>query len=121
LSKSYNELIFELPKLDGRHTAKSFIEAIAGNRMDEAKGFLSKKLLSAGSVDLSGLWRIVSESQNFRCLNSAGGNRRFGGITKNSVLMMKDMQAGQLVHLYMVREPSKYGAWKIYGIESEAE
>ena len=121
MSKSYKEVIFELPKLDGGQTAKLFIEALAKNKLDEAKGYLSKRLLSAGPVDLSDLWRIISESRDFKCLTAANQTRRFNGITKNSVLMMGNSQSGQLVHLYMIREPNKYGSWKIYGIESENE
>ena len=121
MSKSYKDVIFELPKLDGRQTAKQFIVAITENRIDEAKSYLSKRLLSAGPVDLSGLWRLISESRDFKCIDEAKPTKRFGGVVKNSVLMMGNSNAGRLVHLYMVREPNKYGTWKIYGIESENE
>jgi hypothetical protein len=98
--------------------AVRFLEAVAADP-EEAMAFVSKH--SAGAIDMEALRDILGTAG--RLCNSwvqiSYNNNPKNCLTRSVLLVDKERNTKQLLHLHMVREPDRYGQWKIYGVEKE--
>jgi hypothetical protein len=99
--------------------AALFLETVAHNPED-AWAFVSRHY--AGSLDLDALHEYLGQDANQVCpclinatYETESGNRR----TRSVLVMDAERKVKRLLHLHMVKEPDKYGQWKIYGVDQE--
>ena len=97
--------------------AARFLEAVQLNPA-HAWSFVSK--ICAQSLDLEALQEMLSAGISYRPVQMA----TYFNDTKNCMtrsLYIEDPKRNMrsLLHLRMVKEPDKYGIWKIYGVEQE--
>ena len=106
--------------LDDDKTIKLFLDALANNRYEDAKAYISKRC--SYEFDFQELSNFFDRTDNYKCLL----NMPFSKAPKNckikSLLVMKTInnsKENSIIHLQMIEEPDKFGKWKIYGIEKE--
>jgi hypothetical protein len=98
--------------------AAQFLEAVAVNPED-AMAFVSKH--SVGAIDFDALRDILGH-ENRLCASwvQATYSGNIKNCTTRSVLLVdRDKNVNRLLHLHMIREPDRYGQWKIFGIDQE--
>ena len=98
--------------------AALFLEAVAVNP-DEAMAFVSKH--SAGAIDFEAL-RDVLGNTNHHCtswVQASYNSDPKNCMTRSVLLVDPDHNIKRLLHLHMIREPDRYGQWKIYGVEQK--
>lgn len=98
--------------------ASLFLEAVAANPED-ALAFVSK--YCPKSIDLDALRSILGD-RNLLCqpLIKASFNRDPKNCSTSSVLVVDpEHNKKSLLHLHMIKEPDRFGQWKIYGVEQE--
>ena len=98
--------------------AALFLEAVAANP-DEAMAFVSKH--SAGAIDFEAL-RDALDNTNQHCtswVQASYSSDPKNCMTRSVMLVDPDKNIKRLLHLHMIREPDRYGQWKIYGVEQE--
>ena len=92
--------------------AARFLAAVQANP-DDAWAFVSK----VHSIDLEALRETIGDNASIKLVPMAVNI----GDTKNcrtrSVYIEDQAKNRRLLHLRMVREPDKYGVWKIYCVE----
>ena len=129
LKDKANNPFFCILEQNGRHTINSFMKVAAGDAPNDAAVYLSKKTGAAGFIDIMKINRILKEYSDCIWVKSSNMDEythrlKSKGITsKCSVLVMNKQKSAEtiLLHLYMIKEPDKYGSWKIYGVENEYE
>jgi hypothetical protein len=119
LAVAANTLLPHFNILSDNGIAAMFLEAVAANPED-AWAFVSRHY--AGSLDLEALHEYLGRGKKHVCpclipapYASESENRR----TRSVLVTDAERKVKQLLHLHMVREPDKYGQWKIYGVEQE--
>ena len=123
---------FDLPVLSGAPgkpffhiltdggVAALFLEAVIANP-DAARAFVSKHYVNA--IDIEALRDVLAQADKSR-LCSAFVQASYDGEPKNCqtrTMMVVDPERNvkSVLHLHMIKEPDKYGPWKIYGVEQE--
>ena len=106
-----------IPYMNDHSVAARFLEAVQVNPAD-AWAFVSK--ICANSLDLEALHEILGANISYRPVPMA----TYFNDTKNCMtrsLYIEDPKRNlrRLLHLRMVKQPDKYGIWKIYGVEQE--
>jgi len=100
---------------DENQTVKSFVDALAGSRFDDARAYISKPY--ADVFDLDELSDYFSE--NKVCVSAAVAFRKAPRNCLTKSILMREKDRDSVIHLHMVREPDSFGNWKIYGIDKE--
>jgi hypothetical protein len=100
---------------EGR-TAARFISAVKDNP-DTAWAFVSK--VYSGSMDLHALGELFGGADMSGMVSKAGAavSRRF--LTRSLYLHNAHLDIRRLIHFHMIREPDKYGTWKICAVDLE--
>jgi hypothetical protein len=99
--------------------AALFLETVADNP-EEAWAFVSRYY--AGSLDLYALHEVLGPTGSVVCpclINMPYEAESKNCRTRSVLVMDAERKEKRLLHLHMVREPDKYGSWKIYGVEQE--
>ncbi|MCL2365078.1 MAG: hypothetical protein FWC71_10500 [Defluviitaleaceae bacterium] len=97
--------------------AARFIEAVQMNP-DDAWAFVSK--IHAGGFDLHALRELFANFRNCQWVHKANdGHAPKLFITRSLYVCDPERDVRRLVHLRLVREPDKYGTWKVCAIEQE--
>ena len=104
-----------VPYMHDHIVAARFLEAVQANP-EEAWAFVSK--VCAQSLDLEELQEVLGEGSSYKQVLTAaciGGPKD----CMTSAVYVEDPKRGvrRLLHLRMVKEPDKYGVWKIYCVE----
>jgi hypothetical protein len=98
--------------------AARFLEAVRANP-DEAWAFVSK--MYAQGLDLNALREMLwPDAYLCKWVSKAtygSGPKHF--MTRSLYVADPERDVRRLVHLRMVKEPDKYGLWKICGVEQE--
>jgi len=97
--------------------AARFIEAVQMNP-DDAWAFVSK--IFAGGFDLQALRELFANPRSCQWVHKASDGfipKNF--ITRSLYVCDPERDMRRLVHLRMVREPDKYGTWKVCAVEQE--
>ncbi|MDR1663393.1 MAG: hypothetical protein LBR83_00525 [Clostridiales bacterium] len=98
--------------------AALFLDTVTANP-EEALAFVSKHYV--GAIDLEALRDTLARAN--RLCNSwvqAPYNANPKNCLTSSVLLVdREHNTKRLLHLHMIREPDRYGQWKIYGIDQE--
>ncbi len=97
------------------HTVEQFLEALSKWQHDDAKVYISKNF--ANDFDLDELSRFFAEKIDYKNLIKVEFNKSPKNCKSNSILILDKDRS--IVHLYLVKEPDKFGKWKIYSIEKE--
>lgn len=99
--------------------AALFLKTVAVSPED-AWAYVSRHY--AASLDLEALHDVLEQEAHHVCpclvnvpYEAQTKNRR----TRSVLLMDAEQKVKRLLHLHMVKEPDKYGQWKIYGVEQE--
>ena len=111
-SLEYNE--------SSRYTLDRFLEAVKYSKIDEAMAYVSKNYMDR--VDIAQIWEALEENKAL-CTNYIVKNR-FAKTPKNctdSTIMFFDKHDKKTIifNIYMLKEPNRFGKWKIYSIEQE--
>jgi hypothetical protein len=99
--------------------AALFLETVADNP-EEAWAYVSRYY--AGSLDLEALHEVLGPDKNAVCpflINMTYETEPKNRRTRSVLVMDSERKVKRLLHLHMVKEPDKYGPWKIYGVEQE--
>jgi len=97
--------------------AARFIEAVQVNP-DDAWAFVSK--IYAGGFDLHALRELFADKNRCQWVHKAGnGDASKFFMTRSLYVCDPERDLRRLVHLRMVREPDKYGTWKVCAVEQE--
>jgi hypothetical protein len=97
--------------------AARFIEAVQLNPED-AWAFVSK--MYAGGLDLNALRELLPGAYFCQWVNKATyGGKPKHFKTRSLYVADPERNLRRLVHLRMVKEPDKYGPWKICAVEQE--
>jgi hypothetical protein len=106
--------------LNDQLVAARFLEAVRANP-DDAWAFVSK--MYVGGLDLNALREMLwPDAYLCRWVHKATyGNDGSSGhfMTRSLYVADPERDLRRLVHLRMVKEPDKYGLWKICGVEQE--
>jgi hypothetical protein len=110
----------ELPSmapLTEKNVAALFLDAVAADPA-QALSFISKHYI--GALDLDALRDVLGGGQICRRILKASYSSDPKNCLTRSILVT-DKKGGvkRLLHLHMVKEPDRYGPWKIYGVEQE--
>lgn len=98
--------------------ATLFLAAVAANA-DEAMAFVSKHCI--GVIDLDALRDVLGQT-NRVCeswVRAPYANDPKNCQTQSVLVVDPERNVNRLLHLHMIREPDRYGQWKIYGVEQE--
>jgi len=103
--------------MNDQGVATCFLEAVQINP-DDAWAFVSK--VCAHSLDLESLQEVLSTDVSYRQIPLAA----YVNDTKNSMtrsVYIEDPKRNlrRILHLRMIKEPDRYGPWKIYSVEQE--
>jgi hypothetical protein len=102
--------------------AALFLETVADNPED-AWAFVSRAY--AGTLDLEALHNVLlgEDAKRIRVcpyMINATYEAEPKNLRIRSVMVMDpERKVKRLLHLHMIKEPDKYGQWKIYGVEQE--
>lgn len=98
---------------------QSFLDAVKKQPIDDAKIYLSKRFKAGSLMDLNELKRLLDDYGRYKYLHNSVSAADYENFRINSVLIMNNEYKNSILHLYLIKEPDKYGNWKIYGIERE--
>ena len=94
-----------------------FLEAVQVNPTD-AWAFVSK--ICAQSLDLEALQEVLGAGTSYKqTLTAVYINEPKNCMTRSVYIEDPARNLRRLLHLRMVKEPDKYGLWKIYCVEQE--
>jgi len=106
-----------IPYLNDYGVTTYFLEAVQLNP-DKAWAFVSK--LCAQSLDLEALQEVLGEDVSYRqVLAAAYVSDTKKSMTRSVYIEDPKRNLRQILHLRMVKEPDRYGPWKIYSVEQE--
>ena len=106
-----------LPYMNDHSVAARFLEAVQVNP-SHAWAFVSK--VCAHSLDLEALHEILGTNISYRPVQMATYfNDTKNCMTRSLYIEDPNRNIRRLLHLRMIKEPDKYGIWKIYGVEQE--
>jgi len=106
-----------IPYLNDCGVATCFLEAVQINP-DTAWAFVSK--ICAQNLDLEALQEILSQDVSYRQVPIAAYiNDTNNSMTRAIYIEDPKRNLKRVLHLRMVKEPDKYGPWKIYSVEQE--
>ncbi len=99
-------------------TIKRFIEALAVNA-EEAKCFVSKTCMH--NIDWDAL-RKCFETGQYKCLSPTETvmSTETPRFCKTNAVLILNNDGHNILRLRMIREPDRFGQWKIFSIEKEA-
>lgn len=102
----------------GEHTLDSFLRAMSLAELEDAKVYISKNYLNR--IDLEELSdALISESK--LCVSYVLKTDYHQG-PKNCIVkafIVMEGESASLFNIYMLKEPNRFGKWKIYSIERE--
>lgn len=106
---------FQMPTDHG--IAAMFLKAVTANP-DEAWAFVSKNYV--GALDLEALRDVLGQTEICRSLVEAPyGSDPKNCLTRSVLVVNAERKIQSVLHLHMIKEPDRYGQWKIYGVEQE--
>lgn len=107
---------------------KQFIEAVTNSQdADDVKPFISKAF--NGRLDFTEIRDAFQSGLRYKCLLKAEFRYTPPNCKTNSIVLFQETNdqdqeqehtRNTIIHLHMVREPDRFGQWKIYGIEKES-
>lgn len=97
-------------------TVKLFVEALSKNRHEDALAYVSKNY--AKNFDLGELSEYFGENGHYKHLVKVEFNQPPRNCITNSILVLENNKSS-IIHLHMIKEPDKFGSWKIYSIDKE--
>ena len=104
-----------IPYMHDRSVAARFLEAVQANP-DDAWAFVSK--ICAQSLDLEALREVLGVDFSYKpVLTAAYIGEPVNCMTRSVYIEDAKREHRRLLHLRMVKEPDKYGIWKIYCVE----
>lgn len=98
--------------------ADQFLAAVAANP-DEAWAFVSKHY--AGAIDLEALRDVLGQTTRWcrPLVRASYSSDPKNCLTRSVMVVDPERNIKSLLHLHMIKEPDRYGQWKIYGVEQE--
>ena len=105
-----------IPYLNDNGVATCFLEAVQLNP-DHAWAFVSK--ICAQSLDLEALREVLGAEVSYRQVLAAHINDTKNSMTRSIYIEDPKRNLRRVLHLRMIKEPDKYGPWKIYSVEQE--
>jgi len=106
-----------IPYLNDHGVATCFLEAVQINP-DDAWAFVSK--ICAHSLDLEALREVLGADVSYRQVVAAAYfNDTKNCMTRSIYVEDSKRKMSSILHLRMIKEPDKYGPWKIYSVEQE--
>lgn len=100
--------------------ATLFLEAVTANP-DEAWAFVSKHYVNA--IDLEALRDVLGQTGKSRLCKSLVKASYISDpkncLTRSVMVVDPERNMKSILHLHMIKEPDRYGPWKIYGVEQE--
>jgi hypothetical protein len=102
---------FSMPNPQG--TLQLFIHALRRNEDDVAKGYICKELLQF--VDIEEFRDLFQEESNYQFFSS----RPKESLSSVGIAVRNKQGATQMLVVYLVKEPNRYGKWKICQIEKQ--
>lgn len=98
---------------------QNFLEAVKKQQIDDAKIYLSKRFKAGNLMNLDELKNLLDDYGKYKYLRNNVSATDYENFRINSILIMNNEYKNSILHLYLIKEPDKYGNWKIYGIERE--
>jgi len=105
-----------IPYLNDLSVATCFLNAVQLNP-DHAWAFVSK--VCAQSLDLEALQEILGDNVSYRQVLAAHISDTKNSMTRSIYIEDTQHNLRHILHLRMIKEPDKYGPWKIYSVERE--
>ena len=93
-----------------------FLDAIVKKELADAKAYVSKKFIDA--IDLAELKELIGTKKICNYVAMAEYNKGKNIFRTNSVILFEN-GISSLFHIHLIREPDRFGSWKIFGIERE--
>lgn len=115
-----NEEIYRKPYfsiLNEDSTARLFIDAILRDATEEAFCYMSRSIPT--NIDLHEIQGLLNSSVDYKYLIKAESGTRSKGCKTNSILIINEECRNSIIHVHLVREPDRFGKWKIFGINCE--
>lgn len=98
--------------LNENAAAKNFIDAVIEDSPETAENYLSRIF---GSVDFD-IMRSIFKDKKYKCLINA--DKRISRRIKSVIVSSKEKMKF-IIHFYLIKEPDKFGIWKISKIVKE--
>ena len=98
-------------KENSKYTLKEFLSAMDNDLIEEAKAYISKNYTDM--IDLEKYENIIKKKSPF--VISANYDKEPKNCTTDTIATTDR----EIFHIRMLKEPNKFGKWKIYGIAKE--
>jgi len=106
-----------IPYMSDQGVATCFLEAVQVNP-DHAWAFVSK--VCAQSLDLDALREVLGADVSYRQVPLAAYiNDTKSSMTRAIYIEDPKRNLRRILHMRLIKEPDKYGSWKIYSVEQE--
>lgn len=115
-----NEEMYKKPYfsiLNEDSTVKLFLDAILRDATEEAFCYMSRSIPT--NIDLMEIQGILNAGSDYKYLIKADTNTKKKLCKTNSILIINEECRNSIIHVHMVREPDRFGNWKIFGINCE--
>ena len=110
---------FSVPYRDtGEYTLDSFLKAMRLERIEDAMVYISKNYLDRVNLDeLTDV--LLPESKLCVSYVLKTGYAQEPKDCINKAFLVMEGKSARLFNIYMLKEPNRFGKWKIYSIEKE--
>ena len=103
-----------------QYTLGRFLEAVKYSKIDDAMAYISKNYTD--KVDIAQIWEALDE-ENEVCTNyivKSPFKKAPRNCTDSTIMLFdKNDKKMRIFNIYMLKEPDRFGMWKIYSIEQE--
>ena len=103
---------------DEAHTVMLFVETLKQSGYEDAKAYISKNMTE--KFDPDALTCFFEKAKRYKNLIEVNFQKAPTGCATNSILVLRgDSRKNSMVHFRLVKEPNRFGKWKIYGIDTK--
>ena len=103
---------------EDKKIVNSFIDALKNSSTKEINAYTSKHLKAVGGINIEKLKQLFENDMKYKHIENLETSDNSSHIKKHTILIV-GAEIKNILHLYMIKEPDRYGAWKICAIERE--
>jgi len=101
------------------HMMDSFLKAISLDKIEDARVYISKNYLERVNLDELSDALLPGRKLSVSHVLKASGNKNTPKNCISKAFLVVDGARASLFNINMLKEPNRFGKWKIYSIERE--